>query len=172
VELAEKVREATAYARPHRITIAVMGCRVNGPGETDDADLGLWCGAKTVNLKRGETTLGAYSYDEVLGKLKEELDRLIAERAAAGSPEPPADRPHGLLLRRVLVIQHHRENLRKCSVTPIRDHPAVEVRVVRPEASGRYPRCGSREGSSSPWASRPSGRRTARSSIPPAPAWW
>ena len=87
VELAEKVREMTAYAREHAITIAVMGCRVNGPGETDDADLGLWCGAKTVNLKRKDRSLGSYPYDQVLGKLKEELDRLIAggARAAAGS---------------------------------------------------------------------------------------
>src|SRR6185436_10998573 len=40
VELAEKVKEMTTYAKEHAITIAVMGCRVNGPGETDDADLG------------------------------------------------------------------------------------------------------------------------------------
>ena len=41
-KLAEKVKEMTRYAEDHAITIAVMGCRVNGPGETDDADLGLW----------------------------------------------------------------------------------------------------------------------------------
>ena len=43
IELAQQVKEMTAYAKDHAITIAVMGCRVNGPGETDDADLGLWC---------------------------------------------------------------------------------------------------------------------------------
>ena len=48
----------TTYAKEHDITIAVMGCRVNGPGETDDADLGLWCGPNFVNLKRGPETLG------------------------------------------------------------------------------------------------------------------
>ena len=52
VELAQKVKEMTAYAERHALTIAVMGCRVNGPGETDDADLGLWCGPTHVNLKR------------------------------------------------------------------------------------------------------------------------
>ena len=40
IDLAQNVKEMTAYARDHAITIAVMGCRVNGPGETDDADLG------------------------------------------------------------------------------------------------------------------------------------
>ena len=43
VELAQDVKQMTQYARDYSITIAVMGCRVNGPGETDDADLGLWC---------------------------------------------------------------------------------------------------------------------------------
>jgi len=80
VDLAERVRDMTAYARDHAITIAVMGCRVNGPGETDDADLGLWCGPKYVNLKRGGESLGAFPYDEILGRLKTELDALIDRR--------------------------------------------------------------------------------------------
>jgi len=83
VELAEKVRDVTAYAKGHAITIAVMGCRVNGPGETDDADLGLWCGPRSVNLKRGGTTLGSYSYQEVLEVLRRELDAIISAREGA-----------------------------------------------------------------------------------------
>ena len=55
-----------------------MGCRVNGPGETDDADLGLWCGPNYVNLKKGTKELGAFSYDEILRQLKTELDLLIS----------------------------------------------------------------------------------------------
>lgn len=85
VELAQQVKEMTAYARDHAVTIAVMGCRVNGPGETDDADLGLWCAPNFVNLKRGSEELGAYPYDEILPKLKQELDALIARRATAVS---------------------------------------------------------------------------------------
>jgi (E)-4-hydroxy-3-methylbut-2-enyl-diphosphate synthase len=80
VELAEQVREASRYAAEYPITIAVMGCRVNGPGETDHADLGLWCGPNCVNLKRGGTTLGAFSYEEVIPRLKMELDALIAKQ--------------------------------------------------------------------------------------------
>ena len=78
IELAQQVKEMTQYAASHAITIAVMGCRVNGPGETDDADLGLWCGPKYVNLKRGTTTVGAFPYDEILDHLKQQLDQLIA----------------------------------------------------------------------------------------------
>jgi (E)-4-hydroxy-3-methylbut-2-enyl-diphosphate synthase len=80
IELAQQVKEMTAYAKDHAITIAVMGCRVNGPGETDDADLGLWCAPNFVNLKRGGEELGAFPYDEILPKLKRELDALIAAR--------------------------------------------------------------------------------------------
>jgi (E)-4-hydroxy-3-methylbut-2-enyl-diphosphate synthase len=80
VELAEAVKQLTAYAEDHALTIAIMGCRVNGPGETDDADLGLWCGPTHVNLKRRTTLLGAYTYDEILPRLRHELDALIATR--------------------------------------------------------------------------------------------
>jgi (E)-4-hydroxy-3-methylbut-2-enyl-diphosphate synthase len=82
VTLAEEVRELTTYAKAHRLTIAVMGCRVNGPGETDDADLGLWCGPSTVVLKKKDHKIGSFSYEDVLPRLKAELDRLIGERAA------------------------------------------------------------------------------------------
>jgi (E)-4-hydroxy-3-methylbut-2-enyl-diphosphate synthase len=82
IELAQDVREMTQYAKDHALTIAVMGCRVNGPGETDDADLGLWCAPNFVNLKRGTEELGAFSYDDILGRLKQELDSLIEAQTA------------------------------------------------------------------------------------------
>lgn len=80
IDLAQQVKKMTAYAKDHAITIAVMGCRVNGPGETDDADLGLWCGPNFVNLKRGEESLGAFPYDAILPRLKSELDALIERK--------------------------------------------------------------------------------------------
>jgi (E)-4-hydroxy-3-methylbut-2-enyl-diphosphate synthase len=80
VELAQQVKEMTRYAERHRVTIAVMGCRVNGPGETDDADLGLWCGPNYVNLKRNGEPIGAFPYDQVLDRLKEQLDSIIENR--------------------------------------------------------------------------------------------
>jgi (E)-4-hydroxy-3-methylbut-2-enyl-diphosphate synthase len=80
VGLAEKVKEVTQFAKQHAVTIAVMGCRVNGPGETDEADIGLWCGPKLVNLKRGTELVGAYSYDDVVGQLISEVKTLIAKK--------------------------------------------------------------------------------------------
>ena len=80
IDLALKVKEMSAYAKEYDVTIAVMGCRVNGPGETDDADLGLWCAPNFVNLKRGEEELGAFPYDTVLDRLRVELDDVIATK--------------------------------------------------------------------------------------------
>lgn len=80
VDLAAQVKELTRELADVPLTIAVMGCRVNGPGETDDADLGLWCGPNFVNLKRGSQLVGRYPYDEILPKLRAELEALASAR--------------------------------------------------------------------------------------------
>jgi (E)-4-hydroxy-3-methylbut-2-enyl-diphosphate synthase len=80
VDLAQKVRAMTQEFAEKKLTIAVMGCRVNGPGETDDADLGLWCAPNHVNLKKGSTLLGQFSYDEIVPILRAEMAKLVAER--------------------------------------------------------------------------------------------
>lgn len=78
VKLAEKVREVTTSIKDRKLTIAVMGCRVNGPGETDDADLGLWCGKDRVVLKRRAHQVGVFKYTDVLAALQKELDQILA----------------------------------------------------------------------------------------------
>ncbi len=87
IELAHKVRDMSAFASQYNLTIAVMGCRVNGPGESDDADLGLWCAPNHVNLKSRGQLIGAFSYEEIVPRLKQELENLIAKeevKAVAG----------------------------------------------------------------------------------------
>ncbi|MCK9487701.1 MAG: (E)-4-hydroxy-3-methylbut-2-enyl-diphosphate synthase [Dehalococcoidia bacterium] len=91
VELAQDVKAMAEYAKDYQVTIAVMGCRVNGPGETDDADIGLWCGPLGVNLKHGEEVVGHFPYDEVLEQTKVLLDRVIAAKGSATS-QPPTPR--------------------------------------------------------------------------------
>ena len=68
VMLAEQVQEAVRSINVP-LTIAVMGCRVNGPGETDHADIGLWCGKNSVNLKCGSTLIGSFGYEEVIEQM-------------------------------------------------------------------------------------------------------
>ena len=81
IELAQEVKRLTEDLAEHDLTIAVMGCRVNGPGETDDADLGLWCGPNKVNLKRGTETVGAFGYDEILPQMRRVLDELVEAKS-------------------------------------------------------------------------------------------
>jgi (E)-4-hydroxy-3-methylbut-2-enyl-diphosphate synthase len=76
VKLAEEVEQALEFAKNESLTVAVMGCRVNGPGETDEADLGLWCAPAFVNLKRKSELLGRFRYDEVVDRLVQEVRRL------------------------------------------------------------------------------------------------
>jgi len=84
IELTGEVEKLTRYAndliKGYAVTIAIMGCRVNGPGETMNADLGLWCGPRNVNLMRASRRIGAYSYDTILPVLKIELDKIISEK--------------------------------------------------------------------------------------------
>lgn len=80
VKLAQEVKRVTEQYQDKKLTIAVMGCRVNGPGETDEADIGLWCGPNFVNLKLGPEKVGAFPYDEVIPRMLEEVERIVADR--------------------------------------------------------------------------------------------
>ncbi|MBX7138338.1 MAG: flavodoxin-dependent (E)-4-hydroxy-3-methylbut-2-enyl-diphosphate synthase [Oligoflexia bacterium] len=92
IDLARSVRELSSFAQAENITIAVMGCRVNGPGETDDADLGLWCAPNHVNFKRKGELVGAFSYEEILPRFKQELEALInAKRSGAAEDSSAAN---------------------------------------------------------------------------------
>ena len=54
ISLAEQVEAALAEC-PKRLTVAVMGCAVNGPGEAREADVGIACGDGVGLLfKKGE----------------------------------------------------------------------------------------------------------------------
>ena len=76
VHFAARVKEALAFAKDKNITVAVMGCRVNGPGEADNADIGLWCAADHVNMKIHSELIGSFSFDEALERVKEEVAKL------------------------------------------------------------------------------------------------
>ncbi len=58
------------------ITVAVMGCAVNGPGEAKEADIGIAGGKDSALLfKKGEI-VGKYSEEEIVDVLYEEIMKL------------------------------------------------------------------------------------------------
>lgn len=63
------------------LKVAVMGCVVNGPGEAREADLGIagGCG-EGILIRKGEV-IKKMAESELLGALKEELDRLAASES-------------------------------------------------------------------------------------------
>jgi (E)-4-hydroxy-3-methylbut-2-enyl-diphosphate synthase len=82
--IAEEV-ERRARKIPHSLKLAVMGCVVNGPGEAEEADIGL-AGGKGVGLIfKGSRILRKVREEELLEAFWAEVDRLVQERETAGS---------------------------------------------------------------------------------------
>ena len=74
--LAEKVREALADVKAP-ITVAVMGCVVNGPGEAEGADVAVCAGkGKAVLYRRGER-VGTVAAAEIVAAVVAEVRGLV-----------------------------------------------------------------------------------------------
>ena len=75
IQLANEVEKALANSEKD-ITVAVMGCTVNGPGEAKEADFGV-AGGKGVGLlfKKGEI-IRRLPEDELLPALLKEIEKL------------------------------------------------------------------------------------------------
>ena len=70
----EAAAEAGILDKP--ITVALMGCVVNGPGEAREADIGIAGGkGEAVLIRRGEI-VGKLGEDEIIPRLIEEIQKL------------------------------------------------------------------------------------------------
>ncbi|OQX54414.1 MAG: 4-hydroxy-3-methylbut-2-en-1-yl diphosphate synthase [Candidatus Aminicenantes bacterium 4484_214] len=81
VDLLKVVKEIESWLEniDCRLTIAVMGCMVNGPGEAKDADLGVACGRGTgVIFKKGRI-LRKVKEAKIVDELKQEIKIMIGE---------------------------------------------------------------------------------------------
>ncbi len=67
-------RRLQGCAKP--VSVAVMGCVVNGPGEASDADVGVACGRGTALLFKHGEIIGKVREDEIVDALMAEIDRL------------------------------------------------------------------------------------------------
>ncbi len=75
ISLAKKVEDATKSINKD-ITVAVMGCVVNGPGEAKEADIGLAGGDGCVVIFKKDKLLGKYPEAEALSALLDEINKL------------------------------------------------------------------------------------------------
>jgi len=70
-------RELEGVKTDRKITVAVMGCAVNGPGEAKEADIGVVAGKDGFLLFVGGETVGRIGADEAVPRLLPNIERLI-----------------------------------------------------------------------------------------------
>lgn len=75
IGLAKRVEEALADVDKD-ITVAVMGCIVNGPGEAKEADIGLAGGDGCAVIFKKDKIIGKYSEEEAFTALLAEIEKL------------------------------------------------------------------------------------------------
>ncbi|WP_372412398.1 flavodoxin-dependent (E)-4-hydroxy-3-methylbut-2-enyl-diphosphate synthase [Streptomyces luteireticuli] len=80
--LAAKV-EAAFDGFPHPLRIAVMGCVVNGPGESREADLGVSCGNGKGQIYRKGEVVRTVPEAKIVDTLLDEALRLVEETPSA-----------------------------------------------------------------------------------------
>lgn len=69
------VQEKTKYLNKN-VSIAVMGCPVNGPGEAKNATIGIAGGKNSFLLFKYGQIIGSYKQDEIIDILIEEVKKL------------------------------------------------------------------------------------------------
>lgn len=74
IEIVKAVEEKTKNIRKN-ITVAVMGCVVNGPGEAKEADLGIACGKGKALLFSKGNIVSKVKESEAVMRLMEEIEK-------------------------------------------------------------------------------------------------
>ncbi|MDE2801364.1 MAG: flavodoxin-dependent (E)-4-hydroxy-3-methylbut-2-enyl-diphosphate synthase, partial [Chloroflexota bacterium] len=83
VKLANEV-DALVKSLDTNIKVAVMGCEVNGPGESKDADIGIAGGnGRAIIFRKGQKTKVVAEAD-MLTELMNEIHQVMAEREESG----------------------------------------------------------------------------------------
>ena len=75
ISLAKRVEEAVKDIDKD-VTVAVMGCVVNGPGEAREADIGLAGGDGCAVIFKKDKIIGKYTEEEAFSALLNEIDKL------------------------------------------------------------------------------------------------
>ncbi|RMF25352.1 MAG: flavodoxin-dependent (E)-4-hydroxy-3-methylbut-2-enyl-diphosphate synthase [Deltaproteobacteria bacterium] len=87
LKMVEEAQQRLAHIT-EPITVSILGCAVNGPGEAREADIGIAGGKSGGLLIRKGEIVGKYAENELVDRLVEAVERLVAggelgERKAA-----------------------------------------------------------------------------------------
>jgi (E)-4-hydroxy-3-methylbut-2-enyl-diphosphate synthase len=78
-KIAGEIEQATKHIRMP-ISLAVMGCAVNGPGEAREADLGVAAGRGNGMIYREGKAIRRVTEAEIVPALLEEIERFVADK--------------------------------------------------------------------------------------------
>jgi (E)-4-hydroxy-3-methylbut-2-enyl-diphosphate synthase len=91
-KIAEEIEKATAHIKMP-LSLAVMGCAVNGPGEAREADLGVAAGRGNGMIYREGKAIRRVKEEEIVPTLLEEIERFISDREKGVNTAPPEIQP-------------------------------------------------------------------------------
>jgi (E)-4-hydroxy-3-methylbut-2-enyl-diphosphate synthase len=80
-KIAGEIEQATSHIKMP-LSLAVMGCAVNGPGEAREADLGVAAGRGNGMIYRQGKAIRRVKEEEIVPALLEEIERFVADKAA------------------------------------------------------------------------------------------
>lgn len=86
-KIAGEIEKATAHIKMP-LSLAVMGCAVNGPGEAREADLGVAAGRGNGMIYREGKAIRRVKEEEIVPALLEEIDRFVADKMAGTDTSP------------------------------------------------------------------------------------
>jgi (E)-4-hydroxy-3-methylbut-2-enyl-diphosphate synthase len=86
-KIAGDIEKATAHIKMP-VSLAVMGCAVNGPGEAREADLGVAAGRGNGMIYREGKAIRRVSEEEIVPALLEEIERFVADKTAGIDTAP------------------------------------------------------------------------------------
>ncbi len=87
-KIAGEIEQATAHIKMP-VSLAVMGCAVNGPGEAREADLGVAAGRGNGMIYREGKAIRRVTEQEIVPALLEEINRFIADKESGTNTAPP-----------------------------------------------------------------------------------
>ncbi|HTV57189.1 MAG TPA: flavodoxin-dependent (E)-4-hydroxy-3-methylbut-2-enyl-diphosphate synthase [Terriglobia bacterium] len=91
-KIAGEIEKATAHIKMP-LSLAVMGCAVNGPGEAREADLGVAAGRGNGMIYREGKAIRRVKEEEIVPALLEEIERFVADKMAGTESQLPALEP-------------------------------------------------------------------------------
>ena len=84
-DLAQRVQQALAGVRRH-VTVAVMGCVVNGPGEAQWADVAACCGGGKAAIYRRGRVVATVPQEQIVSALVAQVELLLKDE-----PDPAGE---------------------------------------------------------------------------------